>query len=363
MGRKAKAAVFEDIGKVTIKEFDLPRIGPADGLLKVEMVGICGSDVSAYHGKAKRDFPFIPGHESVLRIEEIGEEAAKRYNVAKGDRVIVESTVRCGNCFYCLTGNYRFCPNRFAYGFTSCSYPPHLWGAYGEYMYLAPSSIVYKISDRVSNEAGMLIFACLANGIQWVGRLAQTSIGDTIVIQGVGPQGLAATIAAKEAGASPIIVTGMGVDEQAKRFGLAQEFGADYTINVEENDVIEQVKEITGGKMADVVVDVTGSPRAIVKSIDLVRAQGTVLCAGLAGSATEVPIITNKIVTKEIRFQGALSKGTEAVLAAIRLAETQKFPLEKMVTHIFPLSEVEQALRVAGSEVAGAHPIRVALTP
>lgn len=361
MARNVKAAVFENVGEVSIREFAPPRIGPNEGLLKVEMVGICGTDVAMYRGKLGVKFPLIPGHESVLRIEEIGDEAAKRYNVQKGDRILVEETIPCGNCYYCLTGNYRFCPNRLAYGFTSCTIPPYLWGAYSEYMYLAPSSIVYKISDRVSDEAGMLIFACLANGIQWVRRLAQTSIGDIVVIQGMERQGLAAIIAAKEAGASPIIVAGLGIDEQTQRSRLAREFGADYTINVEAVDVVERVRELTGGRMADVVVDVTGSPQAIVKSLDLVRAQGTVLCAGITG--TEARIMTDKIVMKEIRFQGALSAGAEAVLAAIRLAESKKFPLEKMVTHRFPLTEVKEALRVAGGEVAGAHPIRVALVP
>lgn len=362
---KEISVVLEAPRKISIQEFDIPKISPRDGLLKVEMVGICGSDVGYYKGAHKpRVLPLIMGHETLGRIAEIGSEASKAWGVSKGDRVVVESMVRCGECRFCVTGNYRFCTNHIAYGhMVSPTQPPHLWGSYGEYMYLAPGTMVHRISGKVPAEAGILVNAVIANGIQWVRRLAQTTIGDSVVIQGSGPQGLAAVIAAKESGASPIIITGLTSDEEGNRLALAKEFGADYAINVEKEDLVSKVSDLTSGKMADIVVDVTGNPKAVLKSIELVRPQGTILCAGLMGRETVTPIITDLIVTKEVRFQGALSKGVEAVVAALKLVESGKYPVQKMVTHKFPLKEVERGLKTAGGEVPGARQIKVALVP
>ena len=217
MAEKEYSAVVEDVGKMFIKEFPIPDIGPYDGLLKVEMAGVCGSDPKVYHGKLRMtEFPFILGHEILGHIEEIGEEAAKRYGVSIGDRVIMEALAKCGHCEYCLEGLYKFCENSIGYGGISGSskVPPYLWGAYGQYMYIAPGSVLHKVSENIPREAAVLAGAVISNGVAWTRILGQVSIGQTVVIQGVGCQGLASVIVAKESGASPIIVTGRSVDER-----------------------------------------------------------------------------------------------------------------------------------------------------
>jgi alcohol dehydrogenase len=365
MAQREVSAVLEDTRKISLKEFAIPQIGPNVGLLKVEMVGICGSDVAYYKGKLKPfALPLIMGHETVGFIEEIGSEAEKDWGVSKGDRVVVEASIRCGECRYCVTGNYRHCRNQFNYGHhVSCDRPPHLWGSYGQYMYLSPGSLVHKISRDVSAKAAVLVNAVIANGIQWLNRIAGIRLGDTVVIQGAGPQGLANVIAARESGASPIIVTGLGADEQRGCFALAREFGADYTVNVEAEDPIKLVSELTDGAMADIVVDVTGSPDAVLRSVELVGRMGTLILAGLAGPETVTPLVTDKLVWKEVRLQGVVSKGVEAVLAAIRLVESGRYPLEKMVTHTFSLPDAEKGLQAAGGELEGTYPIKTTLVP
>lgn len=364
MATKGLAAVVKVPGRIELEEFALPKIGAGDGLLKVEMVGVCGTDPALYRGKVKvGSYPLILGHEILGRIAEVGSEMAKRFRIKKGDRVIVEAFIRCGHCDNCKKGNYRFCINQSGYGgFISTETPPYLWGAYGEYMYLAPGTAgIYPVSEETPAEAAVLINAVISNGIRWVREVGGVTIGDTVVIQGVGQQGLAATIAAREAGAGLVIITGLSIDR--KRFELAKEFGADFIINAEKEDVVIRVNEITKGELADVVVDVTGNPEALKIDPDIVKPQGTIVSAGLTGTETITPIFMDKIVFKEIRLQGVLSNDITTMRPAIRLAESRKYPIEKMVTHKFPLQEAERAVQTTGKEFPSDYPIKVVIKP
>ncbi len=302
------------------------------------------------------------GHEILGFIEDIGERAARAYGVTRGDRVIVEGSVACGHCYYCRTGNYRLCDFTIGYGTrTSSAVPPHLWGAYGQYMYLAPYSGVHKLSPKIPAEVGVQITTVIANGIQWVRRLGGASVGDVVVVVGVGPQGLSSVAAAREAGASLIVALGLTVDEA--RLALARELGAHHTINVEELDPVAEVTRLTQGAMADVVVEVSGSPKGVNAAISMARKQGTVVLAGLTGATTLTSIPVDVLVYREVRLQGAFSKGTEAVRAAISLVESERYPFARLVTHRFPLARAEEALRCVAREVEGVNPIKVVLDP
>jgi alcohol dehydrogenase len=187
------------------------------------------------------------------------------------------------------------------------------------------------------------------------------SLGDTVVIQGPGQQGLAGVIVAKEAIAGKIIVTGMTKDRA--RFELAKAFGADEIIDVEKMDPVEAVRKSTNGRMADIVMDVTGTPKGAITAIDSVKKKGTVILPGLYGMDKEIPLILDKIVYKEVRVQGVFSHDFRSVIPAIHLAESGKYPFEKMVTHRFPLGEAERAVKVAGGEIRGEDPIKVVIVP
>jgi alcohol dehydrogenase len=360
MAKKTRSIVLVGPDKMEMREFDIPKIGPKDGLLKVLMCGVCGSDPKTRHQGF--NVPLIMGHEMFGYIAEIGEEASKRWGVVKGDQVVVESSVPCGVCPLCLEGNIKFCPNKQSYGvFTNSLVPPYLWGGYGEYMYLAPNAVVYKVAKSLPPEIGILITSVLANGIQWIRIRGGASIQNSVVIQGSGPQGLAATIAAKESGASPIIITGMTPGDEEK-FALAKEYGADYTIDIKKENVTERVKEITEGKMADLVLDVTGNPEGISKSVELVGKMGTMILGSLT-MGKPITFISDKLCENEIKLQGVLSSGGKATLAAIKLAESRKYALEKMVTHKYPLNKGEEAVRAAGREIPGIFPIKAVIVP
>jgi alcohol dehydrogenase len=365
MKRMTRSMVVEKPGQIVMREFPIPAIGPEDGLIRMEMAGVCGSDPGMYRGKASSlpiAYPLILGHEIVGRVEEIGELAAQRHKVKKGDRVIVETAFGCGFCHACLTGNYVQCESSLLYGHTiPCNRPPHLWGAYGEHLYVAPRAMVHKISDDLAAEVAVLICAVLGNTVRWLRNIGNVGIGQNVVIQGPGLQGLAGVIVARESGASRIIVTGLEKDR--KRFALAREFGATDCIQVEKQDPVDAVRELTRGAMANIVMDVTGSPQGPVKALDLVAKGGTIILPGIYGSDKAIPLVLDKIVFKEVRIQGVLSQNRQSVLPAITLAESRKYSLEKMVTHHLPLAEAEKALRVVGGEFEEEEAIKVVLVP
>jgi alcohol dehydrogenase len=349
LSAKTYSAVLVGTRRIEIKDFKIPEIGEDDGLLKVEMCGVCGSDPRRYRSTDPKSFPRILGHEILGHIAEIGSRAAMRWGVQKGDRVVVEHLFGCGHCKMCLIGEYRFCKEHGGYGGpTSSEVPPHLWGAYGQHMYLAPNSRVHPISEAVPADAAAMTCANLGNGIRWTRTKGGVTIGDNVVVIGPGGQGLGAIVAAKEAGAVRIIA--IGLTQDADRFELARLFGATHTVDLEKEDPVEAVKALTDGMGADVVVDLTGSVRSAPLSLDLVRPLGTVVIGSNTGEA-EVAIRTSKIVVKEIRYQGVNTHDTQAVRRAIKIIESGKYPIQKMVTHHFSLDEADKALRTAAGEV------------
>lgn len=362
MAKTVKAAVLVEPGRMELREFPFPEIGENDALLRVERAGVCGTDPKLYHGLGPRKaYPSILGHEILGRIETMGKKMAARSGVKAGDRVIVEAAVPCGDCGFCQQGFYKFCKEARSYGFVEASPPQHLWGAFSEYMYLAPNSKLHKIADDVDPRAAVVAASCLGNGIRWLRTMGGATIGKPVVIQGCGSQGLAAVVAAKESGATPIMVTGLTSDRH--RLQLARELGADVTIDVEKEDLVEVVRETTRGEMADTVLDVTGSAKAIPVSVKLVKPLGTLVCGGTTAGGVPVTLSTNDLVFKEVRFQGVWGHSFESAGQAIALAEKKKYPLEKIISHEFSLGESETAVKAMAREIEGLDPIKVAVRP
>jgi len=363
MGSTSVAIVQTGPRKLEAREFPLPEIGAEDALLKLEVCGICGSDYEQYEGAMGVSYPVIPGHEPLGIIDKIGALAAKRWGVAEGDRVAVEVLLPCGFCTQCLSGAYRLCMGKgrmSAYGYTPIDVKPALWGGYAQYMYLDPHTVLHKVSKSVAPELAVL-FNPLGAGIRWAVQLPGTNIGDTVAILGPGQRGLASVIACREAGAGKIIVTGLARDRH--KLALAAEFGATHTIDVESQDPVQAVREITGDKGADVVVDVTSySPAAVPQAIDMARRGGTVVLAGVKTRPVK-ELLSDKIIFKELRMQGALGVDFRGYEPAIRIIESGRYPLEKMHTRTMPLLEAERAINLLAGKVAGEEAIHIALKP
>jgi alcohol dehydrogenase len=362
MAATSRAATLLAPDKIEIREYPIPEISPDGGLVAVERAGVCGSDVKYFHGKIKLPLPVILGHEILGRVLKLGRAAGSIHDLKEGDRVILKGALGCGRCADCRRGAGRFCKKRTSYGGrTTCADPPHLFGGFADYIYLAPDALATKVGDDLAPEAAVLVGAVMANGFQWAVRLGGVKMGDYVLIQGPGQQGLACAFAARHAGAARIFVTGIGRD--AQRLALAERFGAHRAINVEKENVVEVVREETGGAMADVVIDVSGSPKAIQTSIECVRRQGTMVLAGLTGDATATPMLMDKIVWGEIRLQGAFTADNDAVEATMRLLEATKFPVEEMVSHVFGLEETERCIRAVGGELPELYPTKALIKP
>ena len=205
----------------------------------------------------------------------------------------------------------------------------------------------------MSDEAAVLCGSVMANGYQWAILHGGVTFGDTVLIQGPGQQGLACTWAARAAGAARIIVSGVAAD--ADRLVLARRWGADLTVEADRADVVAAVADETGGAMADVVVDVSGSPAALASSVAAVRKRGTLVLAGLSGGR-KVPVEIDALVWNEIRVQGAFTASSPALRATMELIESTGFKPEEMISHTFGLDDTERCIRAIGNEVEGMYP-------
>ncbi len=362
MAETVRAAVQTGARQIAIREYPRPVTGPDDGLLRIEACRICGSDVEQYQGHIGRlPFPLVLGHEPLGIIEELGERAAQRWGVSVGDRVALEILVPCRTCELCLTGRYMSCRRRHGtYGYSPADKPPGLWGGFGEYVYLHPNAIVHKVRGDIPAELAVM-FNPLGAGVRWACHLGGIGLGDTVLILGPGQRGLAAVIAAKAAGAGTVIVTGLAKDKP--KLALAREFGADHTINVDEQDTVARVEDITGGELADVVLELTPMAAEPVRdAIKAVRHGGRVVLAGLKGGRG-IELNTDLIIHKAATVVGAYGVDARAYSEAIRIIESGRFPLERLHTHTFELAELARAIETLAGEVPGEEAIHVAICP
>jgi threonine dehydrogenase-like Zn-dependent dehydrogenase len=359
--RKTSAMVQTAARKLEPRELPIPPIGDDDGLLRVEACGICGSDYEQFEGLLRTPIPVIPGHEPLGVIEAIGDAAARRWGVDVGDRVAVETMLSCRFCPACLAGAYHLCRARRIYSYVPLSEAPGLWGAYAEYMYLAPTAIVHKVDASLPPEIAVM-FNPLGAGYRWAVEMPGTGPGKTVAILGPGQRGLASVLACREAGADRVIVTGLEADR--RKLALAAEFGADHSIDVQNEDAKQRIRELTDGRGADVVVDVSSySTAPVADALDYVAPGGTVVLAGVKGFKPIPEFVSDKIVLKEIRILGAIGVTSSGYRSAIRLIESRRHPIERMHTHDFGLEEAELAIRTLAREVPGEESIHSCLIP
>lgn len=372
MVTKAKAAVLVGPRRVEIEEFPLPETGEEDALLRIEACGVCGADVPPYLGEGLSEGPLrllpplILGHEIAGRVERLGRRAAERWGVKEGDRVIIERWIPCGHCDRCYAGDYRLCIRQvdgypLFYGGTSTRLRPSLWGGYADYLYLHPDSVVYKVAEDAPAEL-LPLFTPLSNGISWVQRTGGAGIGSRVMIQGPGQEGMGAVIAAKEAGAHQIIVSGLSQD--VRRLEIARELGATHTILADREDVVARVREITDGHMADVVLDLTSGPSTtpVELALELASEGGTIVLAATHEGQPAAGFVPGKVLAKTLTVKGVRGRHREAVKAALRLIEARKYPLEKLHTHTFGVEETGKALQLAARE-GGEEALHICIMP
>jgi alcohol dehydrogenase len=364
MTRSTRALVLEAPRQLVGRDFDIPELGPDDGLLRVEACGLCGTDHEQYTGTLPAGYAFVPGHESVGVVEALGQRAAERWGVQVGDRVAVEVFQSCGACGECAADRYRRCERHGIgdmYGFIDAARAPGLWGGYAHHQYLAPDSMLLPVPDSLDPVVATL-FNPLGAGIRWGVTVPDTQPGDVVAVLGPGVRGLSACAAAKEAGAAFVAVTGVGPGDD-DRLALAPSFGADLTIDVGTTDAARALQAATGG-LADVVVDVTAkAPAALGQAIGLARPGGTIVLAGTRGSADTPGFWPDLIVYKELRILGALGVDAPAYRAALELLASGRYPFADLPRTCVPLDGAAQLVATMAGETDDRPPVHGVLVP
>jgi threonine dehydrogenase-like Zn-dependent dehydrogenase len=365
---KVLAAVKTGASKTEIREFPMPAIDEDAALMKMEVAGICGTDVKMYKQPLTNGNTIIMGHENIGIIAKAGRKFAERKGVKEGDRVFVEHYVSCGKCEWCHLGQYRHCeatdwrsnPDGIRYGYTSAERAPHLWGGFSQYVYLPWNSVVHKVPDGVSPELAGIVTP-LANGIEWALFDSGVGYASTVLIQGPGQQGLSQIVACKQAGADLIIVTGTSKD--TARMEIAKVLGADYVIDVNKEDPLARIMEITGSKGVDVALDCTAGAgtHAVLLGVEaLKRKGGTLLIQGEMNDFPNFPI--GRVTVKYITIKSARGHSFKSCELALQQLASHRFPLEKVTTHTFGLNEADYAIKSVGGEGAK-DVIHVSLLP
>ena len=347
--------------ELTAMDLEIPDIDDDAAILKLEACGICGSDYEQFEDMLRTPLPVVPGHEPLGVIAKIGDRAAARWGIDVGDRVAVETMLSCRHCNPCLGGRYHLCDNRMIYSYVPLTEWPGLWGGYAQYMYLHPNSVVHKVDASLEPELAVM-FNPLGAGFRWAVEMPNTQPGDTVVIQGPGQRGLASVVACRAVGAGKIIVT--GVEADAEKLKIAKLFGADHTIDVDNENPVHRVKELTNGAGADVVIDVSAyATKPVADAMRMVKTGGKVVLAGVKGFKPVDEFVSDYIVTREIQVQGAMGVTSTGYKAAINFIESRQVDLMQMHTHNFPLAEAEVAIKTLAREIPDDESIHSCLIP
>ena len=349
------ANVFRGVNDFGIEEVARPRAGVGEAVIRVTLTTICGTDLHIVRG----EYPVAPGlvigHEPVGVIEELG-AGVTGYEV--GDRVLVGAITPCGQCRGCLSGHLSQCGHGDGYeALGGWRFGNTINGAQAQYLLvLNAQANLAIIPEGVTDEQVILLADIASTGFSGA-ESGQVAIGDSVVVFAQGPIGLCATAGARLMGASLII----GVDSDPKRLEMSKQMGADITLNFQEQDVVAEVKRLTGGG-ADVAIEALGTQETFENALRSLRPGGTLSSLGVYSGKLQMPYDAFSAGLGDHRIVTTLCPGGKERMR--RLMETVKHgrvDLTPLLTHCFPLTEIEEAYSVFGERRGGA--IKVAIRP
>ncbi len=320
-----KAVKLEEPRKIGLVEMDRPVPGPGEALIRIKAAGICGSDIGAFRGTNKLvSYPRIIGHELAGIIEEIPADNPKGLKV--GDKVIVDPYLYCGKCYPCSIGRTNCCTSLHVLGV-------HVNGGMQEY-FCHPADMLVKMPEDMSwTDAAMAEPLTISlHGIHRGGLKA----GEYCAIIGAGPIGLLAGMIAEAYGAHAILL-----DLVQERLDFAKSVGIEYVINSGKEDAEERIREITGGVMAQQVMECSGANAAVRSTLDLVSNAGRITLTGWPPKETPIP--TDAITRKEVDIRGARTSAGEFE-EAIDLIYTKKVDVAKILTKTITLDEAPETV-------------------
>ncbi|MBE6829859.1 MAG: hypothetical protein E7519_06585 [Ruminococcaceae bacterium] len=316
-------------GNMEIRDIPEPKAGKGQIKIKVLEAGICGSDLHIYHSDIAIPVnpPVVTGHEFSGVIAEIGEGVS---GFSVGDRVVSETAYDfCGVCDYCREGYYNLCVERKTLGY---------WynGIFASYT-VVPAARVLKIPDNVSDTSAAMAepLACVCHAVYDLCRIVP---GDLVLVSGPGAIGMMAMQVAKAHGAT-VIISGTNVD--IPRLELAKKLGADYTVNLQTENLEELINKLSNNYGVDVVLECSGAAPAINSGLNLIKKRGYFTQIGLAGKKIEFDI--EKINYKELHFSGSLGSRNYNWRRALKLLADGQVNLEPLADTKLPLTEWETA--------------------
>ncbi len=343
-----KAAVSVVPGRIDVEERPEPIPGPGEALVRVERVGICGSDLHIYHGRHPyATYPRLQGHEIAGTVMVVNDQPPRGGagightppEVTVGERVAIEPLLWCGRCYPCRQGRPNCCVNLQVIG-------AHVDGAFTEYISV-PSRTLYPTGDLDAELAALC--EPISIGVQAVAR-GQIGGGETVVVFGAGPIGQAVLLAAVDRRARVLVV-----DRLATRLELARHLGAEATVEAGD-DVAARVREWAGEDGPAVTIDAVGAPAVIRACCELVASAGRVVIIGLSDQEVSLPIID--FTRKEMTILG--SRNNAGLFGeAVALVRRHRDRVAKLVTHRYPLDRVLEAIEFAGEHPGEAEKVMI----
>jgi L-iditol 2-dehydrogenase len=341
-----RAWVLDDPGRLRLVDKSVPEPGPAEVLVRIDAVAICGTDVDIItkglpawiEGGLPFNKDFTPGHEYMGTVVKLG-AGVDEFSI--GDRVAVEIHAGCGRCERCRMGMYTSCLNygmnygehdkgHRANGFTTD-------GGFTEYAINHVNTLVH-VPDEMSDEEATLIVTA-GTAIYGLDALGGLIAGESLVVIGPGPIGLMSVAVGKALGAQPVILTGT----RDARLNLGTKLGADHVVNVRNEDPVEAVKRITRGAGVHYVMECSGASNALNEAIDMVNRGGRICLAAFPAEPAIVDLA--KIVRNNIYVYGIRGEGKSATHRAAALMAQKRFDAKLIHTHTFTLDEVPTAIR------------------
>lgn len=341
-----RAALLQTSGHMVMTEAPMPTIQGADEvLIHIKTVGVCGSEIHAFHGTHPyRIAPVVLGHEVAGDVIAVGEAVS---DLEVGDRVVVDPQWTCGECNYCRTGYINHCPNKKVLG------TPAWPGGFGEYI-VAQEKAVFHLPDDLSYKQGSLIEP-LTVGIHVV-KLANLAAGESVAILGTGSIGGLLSGVCRSYGAGPIIVADIRqhcLDAARERLGATHDF------LLPDDSFADKVKELTGGEGVDVAFITADDVSLVNQAIELTKPLGQIVLVALLRDAP-LELMAYDIIGKELRIIGSTMTHHADMQEAIELAASGQVDVEAIATHVLPIEDAQRGMELVDTKDDGA--IKVTLT-
>ncbi len=342
---------------------EFPVLAPeADQILvRVTAAGVCGSDLHMWRGEVPflTGVPAAAGHEMVGRVAALGRDRTTDslgQPLAEGDRVAYAYFTPCGTCWSCVNGNVG-CPNRYAARKPLSVFdPPHFHGAYGDYYVLRGGQWVFRVPDALPDDVIVPVNCATAQVAYGLDR-ARVRLGDAVVVQGLGGLGVYACALARDLGAGQVI----GIDRIPERLELGRAFGATDTVDLTAHPTaearVDEVRRLTGGRGADVVLELVGSPAVVPEGVDMLRPGGRYVLIGSIVAGASVPFVPHDMIRTPKELIGLVTYDRWVIPRVLEwmARRLDAYPFDRLVAETFPLEDVTRAFDAADWAASQGH--------